>query len=329
MKKSLAMLTALITLTSAMTSTVSAVDVYLDGSRVPFEEYSNIMPYISYDRTLVPIRPVFEKLGWTVSWNDNTKVASMENKEQAEQTYGNLVDTSKLIEIDFDGSISNAIKYTVTDQYQIYTDYVVIDTLPEIKEGMSMLPLRAICELIGKQVVWNEENQTVYLQDGTPDDTYPSISTVGEFGIEGLRELLNVKDENAIIGMYMYPDDTQKGKGIEVRFSDNAGGFKTATVWENYGSPAITNIGHYMNEDIVNSEVDMSKYTEYDYVERRICLSCGHDWIEAMTASEYDKWSGSGERITCPECNYINAKYLILKNNGKEVSGTWAEDDWD
>ena len=47
----------------------SGVGVYIDGTAVDFPD---VKPYISNDRTFVPVRFISEQLGASVDWNSDT-----------------------------------------------------------------------------------------------------------------------------------------------------------------------------------------------------------------------------------------------------------------
>ena len=53
------------------------VSVNLDGEAV---EFAGQEPVITEGRTLIPLRGVFEKLGYEISWDNNTKTAEFEKE---------------------------------------------------------------------------------------------------------------------------------------------------------------------------------------------------------------------------------------------------------
>lgn len=235
-----AVMSAGVTVTS-----VGAVDVYLDGNKVDFSEKE---PYISYERTMVPLRPVFEQLGWNVSWDDAAKKATISVNDRRNTGEECL----EVIEVTEGTPISNAIKYSEFSDIQVYSKYIVTDVMPELKDGVLMLPLRAVVELIGKRVEWNDAEKSVYITDGVPDDTYMRIgaNTVlddgtevqnsGKFGVEGLREISGSTNGEELIALI--PVIKTNERGVEARFDNGDGGFKTATLWED---GYFTNIGEY------------------------------------------------------------------------------------
>ena len=90
-------------------------------------------------RTLVPVRGVFEELGYTVSYDAETKTASLTNGTQTvSMTAGNTYFT-------VDG---NEITPEVPQQ---------------IIDGRFMLPLRAVGEALGAEVNWDNETKTAII----------------------------------------------------------------------------------------------------------------------------------------------------------------------
>lgn len=87
-------------------------------------------------RTLVPVRGVFEELGYTVNYDNATKTATLtKGSKVVEMTAGNT--------------------YFTVDGKQITPDVP-----PQIINSRYMLPLRAVSEGIGAQVEWDAATKT-------------------------------------------------------------------------------------------------------------------------------------------------------------------------
>ena len=94
-------------------------------------------PYIKNDRTLVPMRAIFEALGASVSWDDATKTATgVKDNVEVEITIGENV---------------------------LYKngEAIELDCVAEITNDRTMVPARAISEAFGCTVNWNNEMKTV------------------------------------------------------------------------------------------------------------------------------------------------------------------------
>ncbi|MCD8238358.1 MAG: copper amine oxidase N-terminal domain-containing protein [Clostridiales bacterium] len=143
MKKRVIFLTALLMLTTKVWA--SDIRVELDGEEV---EFSQQKPVIVDGRTLIPIRGVFEKLGYEISWDADTKTASFENGESA-------------ILITAESSI-----------FLMNGEEVSLDVPASILNGSMLLPLRAVVETAGFKVNWNGETKTVYLETSDEESSY-------------------------------------------------------------------------------------------------------------------------------------------------------------
>ena len=116
---------------------VSAADnglsVYIDGEKLDFD----VPPAIINDRTLVPMRAVFEALDADVEWNDETK--TVEGKK--------------------DGT---AISLQVgSDEMRVGGKTVLLDSPAVIRDGRTLVPIRAIAESLGVDVEWYDDIKTV------------------------------------------------------------------------------------------------------------------------------------------------------------------------
>jgi uncharacterized lipoprotein YddW (UPF0748 family) len=108
--------------------------VYFNGERLYFDQE----PVIINGRAMVPLRTVFEKLGADVSWNDKTGqvIAKTEDREV---------------------SVTIGSDIMLIDR----KDTVKLDAAPVIRNGRTLLPLRAMSEAFGLTVGWNDPNRVI------------------------------------------------------------------------------------------------------------------------------------------------------------------------
>ena len=102
--------------------------IYVDNSRVE----TDTAPVIKNDRTLVPIRFIAEALGARVYWTEENQ--------------------SVLIMGDYD--YQNISLNIGSDEMNVHGDVTTLDVAPEIMNERTMVPLRAISEAFGKEVLW-------------------------------------------------------------------------------------------------------------------------------------------------------------------------------
>lgn len=146
MKKFIAITLSAVMLSSSIVS-ANDIGVQLNGEAVEFKTQA---PVISNGRTLIPLRSIFEKLGYTINWNADTKTAVLTN------------DTT-------------TIEVTV-NSYDIVANGEVIksDVPAQIINNTMMLPLRAVTELSGAEVNWDNASKTVFI---TYDKSSPVTDT--------------------------------------------------------------------------------------------------------------------------------------------------------
>ena len=160
------------------------IRVIIDGQEVNFPAQP---PVIVDGRTLVPVRGVFEALGFDVDWNPDTRTAYLTN------AYFNVA-----ISIGSPAFTTNGTEH-------------VLDVPAEIIGGSTMLPLRAVLESVGYELEWNEAARTISIASAsaTPEDYIPPgyIKVGGELFNTELTELdlsgRNLSDEDIIPLRYM------------------------------------------------------------------------------------------------------------------------------
>ncbi len=117
----------------------SEITVILNNTKLSFDQ----PPVMINDRTMVPIRAIFEAIGYTVNWNDATQTAT-------------AVKGSDSITVQINNSV---ISYVTNGQAGTYT----CDVAPQIVSDRTLVPTRAIAESAGCTVTWDESTQTVYI----------------------------------------------------------------------------------------------------------------------------------------------------------------------
>lgn len=133
---------ALLVLAAAITVYANDINVTVDGEAVVFPDSH---PAIIDGRTLVPVRAVFETMGFDVEWN------AIEHR-----AYLNNDDFEVIISIGSEVFTVNGASHT-------------LDVPAQIIGGSTMLPIRAILENVGFYVGWDAGSSTVIVSS-TPLD---------------------------------------------------------------------------------------------------------------------------------------------------------------
>ncbi len=113
----------------------SGIKVELDNLRLEFD----VLPIIQNGRTLVPMRAIFEALGADVEWNGETQTITATNKNVTIQM-----------------QIGNN---TLTKNGQ----NTQMDVCPQLVNGRTMVPVRAVSDSFNVTVGWDGYTQTVSL----------------------------------------------------------------------------------------------------------------------------------------------------------------------
>lgn len=119
------------------------IKVLLNNNEIAFD----VPPQIISNRTMVPMRAIFEAMGATVSWDDSTKTvrADKENSEIMMTAGQNIM--------------------------FVNLSPVSLDAPPQIIDGRTLVPVRAIAESFDCDVKWDGESKTVIITSKTEDKT--------------------------------------------------------------------------------------------------------------------------------------------------------------
>ena len=115
----------------------TGIRVSVDGEYVNFEGQQ---PIIVGGRTLVPVRGVFEKLGFVPTWDGSARQATLTRS-----------DYTIVITIGSNIFTTNSVEHT-------------LDIYAQIINGSTMLPLRMVLESVGYRLHWNETARTVRVE---------------------------------------------------------------------------------------------------------------------------------------------------------------------
>lgn len=122
--------------TSAAENAEQKIKVYLNGEYIQF---SSQEPTVVDRRTLIPLRGIFEKMGYSVSWDAKTKSCVISNEMQ-----------------------------TITMRsghkgMQVNEQAYMLDVPAQIINDSFMIPLRAVAECTGATVTWDAPTKSVYI----------------------------------------------------------------------------------------------------------------------------------------------------------------------
>ena len=125
-----------------------SIIVQLNGEVIDFTDASGdiVEPQLVNDRTMVPVRKIFEVLGADVEWIDETR---------------SIKATTDDLEIGL--QIDNTIA-TLTNGDGEETK-ITLDAAPVIIDDRTLVPVRFIAESLDKTVGWDAENRAVIILD--------------------------------------------------------------------------------------------------------------------------------------------------------------------
>ena len=108
-------------------------EVFVNGAKLECD----VAPIIENDRTLVPMRAIFEALGAHIHWDDETKTVT-------------AVSDKTIVVI----QIGNELAFVNNNSY-------TLDVPAQIKNDRTLVPARFTCEALNASVEWDEANRQV------------------------------------------------------------------------------------------------------------------------------------------------------------------------
>lgn len=301
------------------------ISVTLNGEALTFD----VQPQLIDDRTMVPLRKIFEAMGAVVDWNDDTQTVTA--------TKGN----EKVV-----ATINSKNVY-------INGETKTLDVPPMVIDDRTLVPVRFVAEAFGANVDWNESTQTVIIGtkwNGVGEvpcySKYPTIPDLGAIlGITGYEynsdssgavyrynlkdvsslmpyvsamEKLGFNVKSGIIDSIMYTG-TKNETIIDVVLWDNNIDI-TITLPEN--KPAIETQDFTKGYELAEFSKFNSPASENGLGDTPIYINCIIDSTEVMTVGEQQMILGyltdsSGYKWM----SMLNTTMFDSENNFKSIAG--------
>lgn len=119
------------------------IKVYIEGNKINFD----VPPQTINNRTMVPIRAIFEAMGANVTWDDTTQTA-ISTKD------------------------NTTVKMTLNNTTEYINDVACeMDVTPVIIDGRTLAPARYVAEAFGYNVKWDETTKSILISKNYTFDT--------------------------------------------------------------------------------------------------------------------------------------------------------------
>jgi hypothetical protein len=112
------------------------------------------------ERTLVPMRAIFEALGATVDWDDTTRTVTAA------------------------GDGTNVQMTIDSNEIYVNSEKITLDVPPQIIDDRTLVPVRAVAESFNCDVSWNGDTQTVIINSSDKDEMAAEAEDKTEYSIE-------------------------------------------------------------------------------------------------------------------------------------------------
>ena len=196
-------------LENVITSTIDkTIKVQLNGEIIDFtDEQNNVVnPEIINDRTMVPMRKIFEMFDANIFWNNETRTVKATTEEK-----------EIILTIDSEKAILKNIESNEEKE-------ITLDAAPVILNDRTMVPVRFIAESLEKEVGWDVSNKTVVIVDydkveSLLKEKVPVLQKIFELEVKPLDSF---KSESKIEGKIIYKDPEEKSNNETIKITGNS-----------------------------------------------------------------------------------------------------------
>ncbi len=160
------------------------INVFLNGELIIFP---NQQPTVVERRTLIPLRGIFEKMGYSVSWDAKTKSCVISNDIQTI-------------------TMRNGHK-----GMQVNDRAYMLDVPAQIINDSLMIPLRAVAECTGATVTWDAPTKAVYINSNQNEQVTYSVN---QFVVEYTEIISELEDADKLFSTLNSLTDKNYGKMV-------------------------------------------------------------------------------------------------------------------
>lgn len=274
--------------------------IVIDGEEMNFKrsDGSPAFALVYEDATYLPLRAIGEALGKNVNWDEDTKTITLEGKRTGKDSSNKYVDgDAKNVWV----QVRDDFTIVIDGKEQTFKTSAGKTIYPLLYDGSTYLPLRAIGQIMGKDVDWDKDTKTVTL---TEDDQ--TVTDADSFG-----------EKDTVTDADSFKDDIGMEKAKKIALKD-------ADLKEKEVTFVRTRTGYDDGRKIYEVEFYYNG-AEYDYeidAKTGKIVSFDRDF-EAKRPEETE----SKESITADKAKSIALKHAGLKES--EVRGLKAERDYD
>ncbi len=289
-------------------SAQSEIKVVLEGTEIEFDQ----PPVIISDRTMVPVRAIYEALGAEVSWDGATRTAS---------------GTKTGITVSF-----------TIDEAKVVINYneVEIDAPAVIVNDRTLVPVRALAEGFGVTVDWDAATRTVKLTNTNPpvetkiDGLINKVPTVYDY-----QGQINAENKPNGYGTAYFPDGrifcgsfmNKYSKDGFLFYTSPESGIKTAQWYDEGKSTGYVEM-EWPDGNVYKGAYKDGQFTGYGELYMADGSSYRGDWINGI-------FNGKG-RYEWADGSWFEGDWVDGKRNGQgmyydaksrqSISGTWEDD---
>lgn len=147
-----------------------------------------IYPILYNDSTYLPLRSIGEIIGKNVNWDESTKTITLSGKRDS---YKNTTKPSSAKITDIDVQERRDFTIILEGEECNFKDANGKAVYPLLYNGSTYLPLRAISEITGNEVIWDGDDKVITLKDeeSTVTDADTFGPTENDIGIEKAKEI--------------------------------------------------------------------------------------------------------------------------------------------
>ncbi len=212
-------------------------NVYVNDREIAFEDQTPIID-ISVNRTLIPLRGVFEAMGATVYWRAEERQVIVDSE-----------DNLKRVVLDIDNPTMKVMTAVSLVKYE--TEEVTLETAPIIMNNRTMIPLRAVIEAMDGKVDWDNDTHTATIYSKSYNKFIAQKTEENKGDDE--EYVYDVKDE--VINLSIEADKEEVNAGDIVTITVNLS--NTDILEDGWTFQSIVNTLYYNSENFAFTGVDL------------------------------------------------------------------------
>lgn len=210
--------------------------IIIDDSKRTFynADGQEVQPLVYNGTTYLPVRAIGEIMGKNVNWDEDTKTVTLSGTREG-TTSGKEDQNAKKTEVN--AQLRPDFTIVIDGAVRTFTDASKKTVYPVLYQGTVYLPVRAVGEIMGRTVAWDEDSKTVTLRKSggtvTDADSFKPSGSAKPSEAAGSKEMIGLEAAKKIALDKVSGAASSNLRKIKLDYDDGRAKYEGEIIYQN------------------------------------------------------------------------------------------------